>query len=1014
MKINDWRAKLNCLSIKWKIFLLSASVFGLSLTAGFAYFTFQSYWLTVTTSLNGLMNFADAKQQGVIRFIDQNEKLARQLAHLTATINDDSVRSQFSEIVGSDVFRLEDHPFKDEIIAGTRNIPTFRVYHSIDYVVGGKILLSSDPHREGAVWNRHIDLTSGYSDPWLDGETPVMTFAAQTSRGTVYVHADARMLTNIVSGEIGNLAGDMGAYYLAGVGKSFDYYIVNKENLLITESRVQKGQFLHGQGSDTPWHTTMQQAGVICGKNGQYLTNAKCTTGCRETMGEYVGRNGKVMLGASMPFYDSNWTLVVEQEKTELLWPMWGMFIEQMLMLIVLGVFSTVLYLRLQNRTLIHPLERLQKAIEDIEHTQDFSKQIEIDSKDEFGILARAFNRMSHSLDSLYQHLENRVADRTHELMTLNEQIRGNLLVSQEMQETLKKSEHQTKKALMELGLQKMAMDEHAIVSITDVSGKIVYFNDRFVKISQYEVEELIGQNHRILNSGYHSKQFWREMYRTIAAGNTWHNEVCNRAKDSSLYWLDMTVVPFMDEHGKPYQYIAIRTDITTRKQSEQEVQKLAYFDPLTHLPNRRLLMDRLHQSFLRGLRKSRHGAVLFIDMDNFKILNDTRGHAVGDQMLVEVAQRLKDCVREEDTVARLGGDEFVILLDNLSTEHAGASTEAMRVAEKIKKELSLPYLLSEKKHHSSPSIGITLYCDSSFSVDELLKHADSAMYEAKRAGRNAIRFYDPTTQAALIVRGEIERELYDALEHHQFELYYQVQVKEDRSVMGAEALIRWLHPEKGMIPPNQFIPMAEDNGMILPIGEWVLEESCHQLKRWQADPLFGELVLAVNISIRQLREPDFVTKLRALIERTAINPARLKLEITESMLINDTQSVVGIMRELKSYGVQFSLDDFGTGYSSLSYIKELPLDQIKIDQSFVRDLCQDASSRVLVRIIISMAESMGVEVIAEGVESEEQCQLLVVKGCRVWQGYLFGKPMPVSEFEVLARNFHHALSAQN
>jgi len=293
MTAGAWFANWRDLSIKWKIFLLSAGVFGLSLTAGFAYFTYQSYWLNVQTALGGLMNFTDAKQQGVIRFIDQNEKLAKQLAHLVAQADASVARSQLQKIVATDVFRLDEHPFKDEIVAGTRKIPTWAVYHAIDYVTDGVIRISSDPKREGVAWIKQIDMRSGYSDPWYDGTVPVLTFASPVGAGMLYVHADARMLSNIVSGEIGNLAGDMGAYYLAGVGKTFDYYIVNKENLLITESHSRSGQFLKGRGSELPWRTTLQQAGVICGKGGVYATNAKCTTGCREAMGFYTGVDGK-------------------------------------------------------------------------------------------------------------------------------------------------------------------------------------------------------------------------------------------------------------------------------------------------------------------------------------------------------------------------------------------------------------------------------------------------------------------------------------------------------------------------------------------------------------------------------------------------------------------------------------------------------------------------------------------------------------------------------------------------
>ncbi|MDD2776452.1 MAG: methyl-accepting chemotaxis protein [Gallionella sp.] len=404
--------KFRTLSIKWKIFLLPALVFSLSLMLGFAYFAYQSYWLNVTTSLNGLMNFVDAKQQGVIRFIDQNEKLARQMANLVEHADANVVRGQFASVVATDVFKLEEHPFKEDINAGKRKIPTWTVYHAIDYVQGGVIRFSSDPKREGRVWNHDIDLKSGYSDPYYDEDAPIITFAAQVSSlpqegggegGTVYVHADARMLTNIVNGEIGNLAGDMGAFYLAGVGKTFDYYLVNKDNLLITESRARPDQFLKGQGSEAPWRATIQQAGVICSSSGVYLTNAKCTTGCRETMGFYTGVNGKAMLGASMPFYDSRWTIVVEQESSEVLEPMWTMFAEQLGMLLLLSVISIWLYLHWQNRVIVYPLKYLQRAIEEVEHTQNFSQQIEVASGDEFGELAEAFNRMSHNLDDSYQ-----------------------------------------------------------------------------------------------------------------------------------------------------------------------------------------------------------------------------------------------------------------------------------------------------------------------------------------------------------------------------------------------------------------------------------------------------------------------------------------------------------------------------------------------------------------------------------------------------------------------------------
>jgi len=1000
MSHKGWLGRLRKLSVKWKIFWLSAAVFGISLTAGFAYFTYQSYWLNVETALGGLMNFTDAKQQGVIRFIDQNEKLARQLADLSLHADAKILRSQFQSIAATDVFRLDEHPFKDEIASGRRSIPTWSVYHAIDYVSEGVIRVSSDAAREGMAWNRTLDLKPGYSDPYLDGTVPVMSFAAPAAKGMVYVHADARMLTNIVSGEIGNLAGDMGAYYLAGVGKTFDYYLVNKENLLITESRTRPGQFLKGRGSEEPWRATLMQAGVVCSSSGTYTTNAKCTTGCRETMGFYTGATGKKMLGASMPFYDSGWTLVVEQEADELLWPMWLMFIEQFGMLLLISIVAIYLYLRLQDRAIIHPLLKLQHAIEEVERTQNFGKPIAIDSQDEFGVLANSFNRMSHNLDSIYQHLESRVTERTQELEVLNQQIRTNLLVSRESQKKLQESEERSKQAMMELQLQKLALDEHAIVSITDVTGTIIYVNERFCQISQYSREELLGHNHRIVNSGYHPKEFFKEMYRVIAHGEVWHNEVCNRARDGSLYWLEMTCVPFKDESGKPYQYIAIRTDITAGKQSEQRIQQLAYYDPLTNLPNRRLLMERLQQSLSSNIRNDKHGAVVFIDLDNFKTLNDTQGHGVGDLLLIEVARRLKGCVRVEDTVARLGGDEFVLLLENMSTTHDEAGMHAERVAKKILHELNLPYLLGGYEHHSTPSIGIALFCDNSVNVEELIKHADTAMYQAKTAGRNTVRFYDPHTQAILVARSKLENALRQVLNRQQLQLYYQVQVDEDSQPIGAEALLRWTHPDLGMIPPAQFIPIAEDSGLIVPIGHWVLQTACTQLKQWQGNPLTCDLVLAVNVSVRQFHDASFVAQVRSLLELSGINPARLKLEITESMLVDNVEDIISTMQQLKSLGLKFSMDDFGMGYSSLSNIKRLPLDQIKIDQSFVHDILHDDLDRAIVRTIIAMAASMSLHIIAEGVETEEQRHLLALKGCINYQGYLFGKPLPVEQFE--------------
>jgi diguanylate cyclase (GGDEF)-like protein len=395
-------------------------------------------------------------------------------------------------------------------------------------------------------------------------------------------------------------------------------------------------------------------------------------------------------------------------------------------------------------------------------------------------------------------------------------------------------------------------------------------------------------------------------------------------------------------------------------------------------------------------------GALLFLDLDNFKILNDTCGHDIGDKLLIKVARRLATCVRDGDTISRLGGDEFVVMLEDLSDNLQEAAAQAKLIGEKILSTLGRHYMMAGRVHHSTPSIGAALFNDGESSVDELLKQADIAMYQAKSAGRNTLRFFDPDMQAALTTRAELEAALRQGIQRHQFVLYYQAQVDSSRGIIGAEGLLRWERPERGLVSPGQFIPLAEESGMILAIGQWVLEEACAQLKTWSTFPRTRDLRLAVNVSAHQFRQENFVTRVIQALEKSGAPPACLKLELTESLVLDDIEGAINKMHALKELGVGFSMDDFGTGYSSLSYLTRLPLDQLKIDQSFVHNLPDSANDAVVVQTIITMAQSLDLAVIAEGVENEAQRQFLEQHGCPIYQGYVFSKPVPLAEFEKL------------
>lgn len=467
-------------------------------------------------------------------------------------------------------------------------------------------------------------------------------------------------------------------------------------------------------------------------------------------------------------------------------------------------------------------------------------------------------------------------------------------------------------------------------------------------------------------------------------------------------YWEIKAPIYEDADKTKIWGICGISTEITERKAAADEIQHLAFHDLLTQLPNRQLLMDRLRRALASSVRLKQIGALLFLDLDHFKTLNDTLGHDFGDLLLQEVANRLVKCVRESDTVARLGGDEFVIMLEEIGITELEAAKHAETIGDKILFALNEPYQLHDIKYRITTSIGITLFGVNEQSQDDVLKHADIAMYQAKKAGRNAMRFFDPLMQEAINSRAEMERDLQQAINQNEFQLYYQVQVDSDGVAFGAEALIRWVHPQKGMVSPANFIPLAEESGLILPIGNWVLERACLQLKEWESNPLTSNLSLSINISAKQFNQPDFVVQVQTAVQGHAINPTLLKLELTESMLADDIDHSIITMVALEALGIRFELDDFGTGYSSLQYLKQLPLYQLKIDQSFIHDIVNDSSDQAIVRTIIAMALSLNIAVIAEGVETSEQQEFLLNNGCSRFQGYLFSKPMPIGDFEAL------------
>ena len=533
-----------------------------------------------------------------------------------------------------------------------------------------------------------------------------------------------------------------------------------------------------------------------------------------------------------------------------------------------------------------------------------------------------------------------------------------------------------------------------------DGQGRVDSFNKAASAIFGYSAAEVIGQNVSMLMPEPQGSEHdgYLRAFQHKGGGSLIKapREVQGRRRDGSQFPMSL-LVSQTSRHGR-VMFIGLVRDISQQRSDIEAIHHLAFYDALTELPNRRLLLDRLQQAMHASERSGLHGALMFLDLDNFKQLNDTQGHAVGDELLQQVALRLQACVRAGDSVARLGGDEFVVLLESLSHDEHESAAQAEVIAKNILLTLGQPYALRDSWHNSTSSIGVVVFMQGQEGLEELLKTADLAMYQAKTAGRNTACFYDPVMQAAATARIELTQAMLQGLQLNEFMLHYQIQVDAAGVCVGVEALVRWRNPQRGMVAPSEFIPLAEETGVILPLGQWVLETACSQLRQWAEDPSTARWSMAVNVSAAQFAQADFVACVAAALGKTGADPRLLKLELTESMLVNDVDGIIVKMQQIKALGLSFSLDDFGTGYSSLSFLKLLPLDQLKIDQSFVRNLLTDPDDAVIATTIIALGRHLGLTVIAEGVETAEQRDFLISIGCDTFQGYYFGRPMPANE----------------
>jgi diguanylate cyclase (GGDEF)-like protein/PAS domain S-box-containing protein len=559
-------------------------------------------------------------------------------------------------------------------------------------------------------------------------------------------------------------------------------------------------------------------------------------------------------------------------------------------------------------------------------------------------------------------------------------------------EERLKKSEEKFSKAFQA---------SSATISIASMKdGRYIDVNDAFVAVTGFQKNEVIGYTSTEVGIWVNDEDKRNYVDALASQGSLRNFETRFRMKNGEVRNFLVSAEQIeLDGEACRLNFVL---DITELKQAEETIRNLAYFDALTKLPNRRLLIDRLGHALVASKRNQGIGALMILDLDNFKVLNETQGHDAGDRLLVEVARRIVTSVRQEDTVSRLGGDEYMVMVEHLGIDETAAASQIEMMAAKIRAALNQPYILSDNQpaHYSTPSIGVTFFQGNRLSIDVLLKQADMALYQAKGAGRNTVRFFNPAMQAAIESRAQMEAALRNGLQRNEFHLFYQPQIDQAGQVTGAEALLRWLPDNQAPVSPVQFIPLAEDTGLIIPLGLWVLQTACAQLKAWSENPATRNLQISINVSARQFHQADFVEQVFDALKQTGVKPDLLRLELTESLVLENVEDVITRMEQIKAFGVTFSLDDFGTGFSSLSYLKQLPLSEVKIDKSFVRDITTDPSDAAIVRAIIAMSQSLGIQVMAEGVETEAQLHYLKENGCTNFQGYLFSQPMPIQNWQ--------------